>query len=58
MEISAANPCAVHANVGHDVAAFVGHGDIHGLADFLGFLFTRGDDPARVFQFYGGHVSS
>ncbi len=30
------------------VAAFVDHGYVHGLAEFVGFLFGGGDDSAGV----------
>jgi hypothetical protein len=36
------------------VAAFIRHGDIHGLADFSGFLFSGGNDAAGVFESNGG----
>src|SRR5215469_5365668 len=41
----------------HQVAAFVSHRDVHGLTDFLGFLFCRRDHPARLFQSHDGFLS-
>src|SRR5579859_6354436 len=38
-DIDAADPSAVHAGVSDEVAAGVGYGDVHGLADFGGFGF-------------------
>src|SRR6266513_3518826 len=37
-DIDTAQPGPVHANMRHDVAAFVRHGDVHRLADLLRFL--------------------
>jgi len=34
--------------VGDEVAAGVSYGDIHGLADFGGFLFGCGDDASGI----------
>src|SRR5689334_14242011 len=31
--VDATDPCAVHAHVSHDVAAFIGYSDVHGLSD-------------------------
>jgi len=47
-DVDGAEPGVVHADVGDEVAAGVGYGDIHGLADFGGFLFGGGDDAAGV----------
>jgi len=48
-DINAANPAVVHANVGYDVSAFVSHRDVHGLANFTGFLLRRADDATGIF---------
>src|SRR5438477_3027421 len=42
-DIDAADPCAIHAHVGHNVAAGIRYGDIHQLADGSRFLLRRGD---------------
>ena len=47
-DVDGADPCVVHADVGDEVAAGVGYGDVHGLADLGGFLFGGGDDAACV----------
>src|SRR5438874_4936999 len=49
--IDAADPGAIHAHVGHNVAAAIGYGDIHRLSDGTRFLFRRGDDAASVLKF-------
>src|ERR1022692_2992703 len=56
--IDAADPRAIHANVGHDVAALVSHRDVHGLTDFLRFLFGGRDHAARICKIYSRHSSS
>jgi len=48
-DIDAADPCVVHTNVRYDVSAFVSHCDVHGLANFRGFLLRRADYAAGVF---------
>jgi hypothetical protein len=35
--------------VGYDVSAFIGYCDIHGLANFTGFLLRRADYAAGIF---------
>src|SRR5882724_10835495 len=40
---------AFHANVRNDVSAFVNHRDVHGLANFPGFLLRRADYAAGIF---------
>src|SRR5438067_4532214 len=47
--VDAADPGAIHAHVSHNVAAGVGYGDVHRLADGSCFLFRRGDDAAGIF---------
>src|SRR6202163_3495220 len=54
-DINTANPCVVHTNVRYDVSTFVSHCDVHGLADFRGFLLCRADYAAGIFQFHCGH---
>ena len=49
-DIDASQPRAVHANMGDQVATRIGDSDVHGLADFLGFLFCRCNNSARIFQ--------
>ena len=51
-DIDAADPRAVHADVGHEVSADIDYGDVHGLADLLRFGFRRCNDLAGVFQSY------
>ena len=48
-DIDAADPCVVHTNVRYGVSAFVIHCDVHGLANFRGFLLRRADYVAGVF---------
>jgi hypothetical protein len=47
-DVDGAEPGVVHADVRDEVAAGVGYGDVHGLANFDGFLFGCGDDAAGV----------
>ncbi len=47
-DINAANPGVVHANVGDYISAFISHRDIHGLANFQGFLLRRADHAPRI----------
>src|SRR5664279_4299275 len=56
--IDAADPRAIHAHVGHEVAALVGHRDVHGLTDFLRLLFGGRDHAARICKIYSRHYSS
>src|SRR5438067_462198 len=49
--IDAADPGAIHAHVSHNVAAGIGHGDIHRLADGSRFLLRRNDNAASVLKF-------
>src|SRR5579862_1713978 len=53
--IDAADPCIVHPNVRHNISTFVSDCDVHGLANFLGFLLRRANDTAGIFQFHCGH---
>jgi hypothetical protein len=48
--IDTADPCSVHADVRHQVAAFVGHRNVHGLSDFRSLLFRRGDYASCICQ--------
>jgi hypothetical protein len=43
--------------VGYQIAAFVGHRNIHGLTDLFGLHFRRPNYAARVFQFHCRHAS-
>src|ERR1700730_5200020 len=54
-DINAAKPCVVHTNVRYDISAFVSLCDVHGLANFSGFLLRRADYAAGIFQFHCGH---
>src|SRR6185295_4994676 len=54
-DINAANPSVVHTYVRDEVSAFVSHCDVHGLANFTGFLLRRADYAAGIFQFHCGH---
>src|SRR2546421_5394883 len=56
-DINAANPSVVHTNVRYDVSAFVSHRDVHGLANFPGFLLRGADYAAGIFELHG-HGSS
>ena len=56
--VDAADPGAIHAHMSHNVAALVGHGDVHGLADFLRFLFRSRNHAARVCKVHSCHWSS
>src|SRR5258707_10630466 len=47
--IDAANPGAIHAHVGHKVAALVDHSNVHRLTNFLCLFLSRGDRPPRSF---------
>src|SRR5882724_9374776 len=47
-DINTANPGVIHTNVRYDVSAFVSHCDVHGLADFRGFLLRRADYAAGI----------
>jgi hypothetical protein len=49
-DVDAAEPGAVHADVGDEVAAGVGDGDVHGLTDCGGLGFGGGDDAAGVVE--------
>src|ERR1700722_1579089 len=40
--IDTADPCSVHADVRHQVAASISDSDVHGLSDFRSLLFRRG----------------
>jgi len=48
-DINTANPAVVHTNVRYEVSAFVSHCDVHGLANFPGFLLRRADYSAGIF---------
>src|SRR6266481_715710 len=50
-DINAANPCVVHTHVRYDFSAFVNHRDVHGLANFPGFLLRRADYAAASSNF-------
>src|ERR1019366_805457 len=56
--IDAADPGAVHADVGHEVAALIGHRDVHGLPHFSSLLLGRRKHAAPVSQFPCRHMSS
>jgi hypothetical protein len=56
--VDAAEPGAIHADVGDQVAAFIRDGDVHGLADFSRLLFSGGNHAAGVFESDGRHSSS
>ena len=55
-DVDGAEPGVGHTLEGEEVAAFVDDGDVHGLADFFGFLLGRGDDAASVCEL--NHESS
>ena len=49
-DVDRAEPGLVHADVGDEVAAGVGDGDVHRLADLGGLLLGGVDDAAGVFE--------
>src|SRR5262249_61828541 len=48
--INAADPGVVHADVGYDVSTLVSNGNVHRLANFLGFLLRCGDHASSIFK--------
>jgi len=56
-DVDRADPRVVHADVGDEVAAGVGDGDVHGLTDGSGFLLSGGDDAAGVSEGDHGNLS-
>jgi hypothetical protein len=51
-DIDAAQPRAIHAHVGNEIASLVGHGDVHWLTYLLRLLLSRSDNSTCVFQPY------
>src|SRR5438046_7646377 len=55
-DIDTSHPGTIHPDVGDEIAAFVGHRNIHGLANLCRLLFRGGDDFLSVGERY--HFSS
>src|SRR5260370_42504861 len=49
-DVDAAKPCAIHPNVGDEVASCICDGNVHWLSNFLGLLLRCRYNPACIFQ--------